>query len=104
MNVVAVIVVVVYVVVVEEELTYLVLSFDKFDDVGGVVGEGSGGAALDVLLQQVVDVELLLGHGEDDVDGVLLDLRIMAEKNWLYDNRKTRYSGLKVEKLLENML
>ena len=55
--------------------TYLILSFDKFDNVGGVVGEGSGGAALDILLQQVVDVELLLGHGEDDIDGVLLDLQ-----------------------------
>ena len=53
---------------------YLVLSLDKLDNVGRVVGEGSGRAALDVLLEQVVDVELLLRYGEDDIHRALLHL------------------------------
>lgn len=54
--------------------SHLVLRLDEFDNVGGVCAQRAREAALDVGLQPVVDAELLLGHREDDVDRVLLDL------------------------------
>lgn len=48
--------------------TNVVLILDELDDVGGVVREDAAAGTFNVLAQLVVDMELLLGDGEDQVD------------------------------------
>ena len=54
----------------------IVFGFNQFDDVGRVVAQNAGGAALDQFNQLLVSVRLVFGDRKDNVDCVLFDLGV----------------------------
>lgn len=80
--------------------THSVLLLDQIDHIGGIVREHGGRGALDVALELLVDGELVGGHGEDDVDGILLDLLVDLRNTGVVLQHRVRVHALGVQMAL----
>ena len=60
---------------------YLILSLDQFNNIRRIIGKSTDRAALYILLQQIVNIELFFGDSKNNVDWIFFDF-VINLWNW----------------------
>ena len=60
---------------------YLILSLDQFNNIRRIIGKSTDRAALYILLQQIVNIELFFSDSKNNVDWIFFDF-VINLWNW----------------------